>query len=273
MLYLRHMKKRILLVANWKTIVKTEEDALNLFNSIKNVLVRNSTTEMIVCPPSIYLNQIGKEVISDHYNLGAQDAYPDDIGNRTGEVTMSMIKDAGAKYVILGNSERSHLEDRHDIAYKVTAALENEIQPIICVGEKQRDKDWKKELIAQVRESFYRVSKKNPENIVIVYEPEWAIYSDKKNPATSVQYNEAMEVIKKELHKLFKTLKAVESIKFLYGGSLDDKNIEDYLKNTNVDGFMVGRVAHDPRILMTMFRLISEGLDLRAKALKELENE
>lgn len=267
------MKKRILLVANWKTIVTAESDALNLFNSIKNVLVRNSTTEMIVCPPSIYLNQIGKEVISDHYNLGAQDAYPDDLGNRTGEVTMAMIREAGAKYVILGNGERGHLEDRSSVAYKVTSALENEIQPIICVGEKQRDKDWKKELVAQVRESFHRVPKKNPENIVIAYEPAWAIYNDKKNPATSVQYNEAMEIIKKELHKLFKTLKAVESIRFLYGGSLDDKNIEEFLKNTDVDGFVVGRVAHDPRILMTMFRLITEGLDIRAKALKELERE
>ena len=267
------MKKRILLVANWKTIVKTETDALNLFNSIKNVLVRNNTTEMIVCPPSIYLNQIGREVISDHYNIGAQDAYPDEVGNRTGEVTMAMIRDAGAKYVILGNSERTHLEDRHDIAYKVTYALEHEIQPIICIGEKQRDKDWKKDLVTQVRESFYRVSKKNPERIVIAYEPQWAIYNDKKNPATAAQYNEAMEIIKKELHKLFKTIKAVESIRFIYGGSLDDKNIEEYLKDTDVDGFLVGRVAHDPRILMTMFRLISEGIGLREKALREKELE
>ena len=69
---------------------------------------------------------------------------------------------------------------------------------------------------------------------------------------------EALEVIKKELQKMFKTAKAVDDMRFLYGGSLDDKNIEDFLKNASVDGFLVGRVSHDPRVLMTMFRLIED---------------
>ena len=267
------MKKRMLLVANWKMNVVSEEDAINLFNSIKNVIARITTIEMIVCPPHMYLNQLGREVVNEHYNIGAQDAFPDESGNRTGETSIAMIKNAKAKYVILGHSERSHLEDRGDIARKITAALENEIKPIICIGEKQRDKNWKKEIIKQLQDSFKRVPKKNPENITIAYEPVWAIYGDKKNPATSVQYNEAMEVIKKELHKLFKTARAVEAIRFIYGGSLDDKNIEDYLKNTDVEGFLVGRVAHDPRILMTMFRLIEEGVENRAKALREKNTE
>lgn len=265
------MKKRMLLVANWKMNVVSEKDALNLFNSIKAVMARNSTTEMVVCPPHMYLNQLAKEVTAKHYNVGAQDAFPDDSGNRTGETSVAMVKNAGAQYVILGNSERAHLEDRSDVARKIIAVTENEMKPVICVGETQRDKDWKKELTTQLKESFNRVPKKNPENIVIAYEPAWAISDDKKNPATSTQYNEAMEVIKKELQKMFKTAKAVDAMTFIYGGSLDDKNIEDFLKNTDVDGFMVGRVSHDPRILMTMFRLIEEGLGLREKAQRELE--
>lgn len=256
----------MLLVANWKMNVTSESDAVNLFNSIKNVIARITSLEMIVCPPHMYLNQVGAQVISDHYNIGAQDAFPDDSGNRTGETSIEMVKNAGAQYIIVGHSERSHLEDRTDVARKIMAILEKEMTAIVCVGETQRDKDWKKELAAQVKESFNRVSKKNPERIVVAYEPVWAIYSDKKNPATSDQYNEAMDVIKKELQKSFKTLKALESIRFIYGGSLDDKNIEDYLKNTDVDGFLVGRVAHDPRILMTMFRLIDEGIENRKKA-------
>ncbi len=267
------MKKRILLVANWKMNVVSESEAVNLFNSIKNVIARNTSIEMIVCPPHMYLNQVAGQVTADHYNVGAQDAFPDESGNRTGETSIAMVKNADAKYVILGHSERSHLEDRSDVAQKITATLEKEITPIICVGETQRDKNWKKEITQQLRDSFNRVPKKNPENIVIAYEPVWAIYSDKKNPATSVQYNEAMEVIKKELQKLFKTAKAVDSMRFIYGGSLDDKNIEEYLKNTDVDGFLVGRVSHDPRVLMTMFRLIEEGIDNREKALRELDTE
>lgn len=265
------MNKRILLVANWKMNTVSEKDAVNLFNSIKNVLVRNTTTKMIVCPPHMYLNQLNREVISPNYIVGAQDAFPDEIANRTGETSLAMIKNAGVKYVIVGHSDRAYLEDRSDIARKITAIMEEEMSPIICLGETQRDKNWKKELVAQVRESFNRVPKRNPENIVIAYCPRWAISGDKKNPATSVQYNEAMEIIKKELQKLFKTLKAVEAMTFIYGGSLDDKNIEEYLKNTDVQGFMVGRVSHDPRILMTMFRLIEEGIGLREQALLKEE--
>ena len=100
--------------------------------------------------------------------------------------------------------------------------------------------------------------KKEPQNIIVAYEPIWAISSDKKNPATSTEYMEALEVIKKELQKIFKTAAAVSKIRFLYGGSLDDKNIEDFLKNAEVNGFLVGRVSHDPRVLMTMFRLIED---------------
>jgi len=260
------MKKRMLLVANWKMNVVSEKEAVNLFNSIKNVIARNSTIEMIVCPPHMYLNQVAQQVINPHYNIGAQDAFPDESGNRTGETSIAMVKNAGAKYVILGHSERAHLEDRTDVARKVTAVLENEMTAIVCVGEQQRDKNWKKELVQQLRDSFNRVPKKYADQIVIAYEPAWAISSDKKNPATSTQYNEAMEVIKKELQKMFKTLKAVESIRFIYGGSLDDKNIEEYMKNTDVEGFLVGRVAHDPRILMTMFRLIEDDFEKKALA-------
>ncbi len=263
------MNKRILLIANWKMNVVSEKDAIDLFNSIKNVLVRNTTTEMIVCPPHMYLNQIGKEVVSDNYNVGAQDAFPIESGNYTGETSISMIKDAGAKYVILGHPERRKMESHSDLPVKITAALENDIDPIICIGETEREKNWKKEIQQQLKDAFNRVPKGKPEKIVIAYEPIWAIYGDKKNPATVFQYNEAIDVIKKEIHKLFKTLKAVESMRFIYGGSLDDKNVEEYLKSTDVDGFMVGRVSHDPRILMTMFRLITEGVELRKKAIRE----
>ncbi len=257
------MKKRMLLVANWKMNVVSEGDAVNLFNSIKNVIGRISTIEMIVCPPSMYINQLVAQITNEHYNVGAQNASIDESGNITGETSISMVKNADAKYIILGHSDRAHLETRTDVARKITSALENELTPIICIGELEREKNWKKDLALQVRESFNRVPKKNPENLVISYEPVWAIYSDKKNPASSSEYNEAMDVIKKELQKIFKTLKAVESMRFIYGGSLDDKNIEEYIKSTGVDGFMIGRVAHDPRILMTMFRLIEEELGKR----------
>lgn len=252
------MKNKKMIVANWKMNVTSEKDAENLFVSVKNVIARLSHVVMVACAPHMYLNQVAKHVSYKHYVVGAQDAYPEESGSRTGETSVLMVKNAGAEYVILGHSERRHLETRLDVAHKVTSVLEHEMKPIICVGEEDRSKNWKKDLQNQLKDVFHRVPKKNPENIVIAYEPVWAISTDGKSPATSTQYNEAIDVIKKELQKIFKTARAVEQITFLYGGSLDDKNIEDFLNNTDTNGFLVGRVSHDPRILMTMFRLIED---------------
>ncbi len=251
-------KPKKMIVANWKMNVTSEKDAVGLFNSIKNVVSKLDYTQMICCPPHMYVNQVAKQANHKNYRVGGQDAYPEESGSRTGETSVLMMKNAGAEYVILGHSERRHLETKSDVARKVTAVLEHDMSPIICIGEETRDKNWKKTLQQQLKDVFNRVPKKNPENIIIAYEPIWAISSDKKNPATSTEYMEALEVIKKELQKIFKTATAVSKIRFLYGGSLDDKNIEDFLKNADVDGFLVGRVSHDPRILMTMFRLVED---------------
>ncbi|MCA9352813.1 triosephosphate isomerase [Patescibacteria group bacterium] len=251
-------KPKKMIIANWKMNVTSEKDAESLFLSIKNVVSKLEYTTMVCCPPHMYVNQVARYVDHRNYRVGGQDAYPEESGSRTGETSVLMMKNAGAEYVILGHSERRHLETKSDVARKVTAVLEHDMVPIICIGEEQRDKNWKKTLTQQLRDVFNRVPKKNPENIIIAYEPVWAISGDKKNPATAVEYMEALEVIKKELQKMFKTAKAVDDMRFLYGGSLDDKNIEDFLKNASVDGFLVGRVSHDPRVLMTMFRLIED---------------
>ena len=251
-------KPKKLIVANWKMNVTSEKDATGLFLSIKNVVSKLEYTQMICCPPHMYVNQVAQRVDNKNYRVGGQDAYAEESGSRTGETSVLMMKNAGAEYIILGHSERRHLETKLDISRKVTAVLEHEMIPIICVGEEMRDKYWKKALAQQLKDVFNRVPKKDPQNIILAYEPIWAISSDKKNPATSTEYMEALEVIKKELQKIFKTAAAVSKIRFLYGGSLDDKNIEDFLKNAEVNGFLVGRVSHDPRVLMTMFRLIED---------------
>ncbi|MFT7328288.1 MAG: triosephosphate isomerase [Crocinitomicaceae bacterium] len=251
-------KPKKLIVANWKMNITSQKDAEGLFLSIRNVVSKLEYTQMICCPPHMYVNQVAQHVDHKNYRVGGQDAYPEESGSRTGETSVLMMKNAGAEYVILGHSERRHMETKLDISRKVISVLEHEMTPIICIGEENRDKNWKKDLQQQLKDVFNRVPKKNAENIIVAYEPVWAISADKKNPATSTEYMEALEVIKKELQKIFKTAKSAEKIRFLYGGSLDDKNIEDFLKNADVDGFLVGRVSHDPRILMTMFRLIED---------------
>jgi len=249
-------KNKKLIIANWKMYVTSEKDAEGLFLSIRNVVARLQHIHMVSCPSHMYLNQLTRHVNNQNYTVGAQDAYSEESGSRTGETSVLMVKNAGAGHVILGHSERRHLETKVDVARKVAAVLEHGMKAVICVGEEERDKNWKKELRQQVKDVFDRVPKKTPENIIIAYEPVWAISGDRKTPATSVQYNESIEIIKDELKKVWRTSKAVDQMGFVYGGSLDDKNIEEFLKNTDADGFLVGSAAQDPRVLMTMFRII-----------------
>jgi triosephosphate isomerase len=209
-------KPKKLIVANWKMNVTSQKDAEGLFLSIKNVVSKLEYTTMVCCPPHMYVNQVAQHVDHRNYRVGGQDAYAEESGSRTGETSVLMQKNAGSEYIILGHSERRHLETKIDISRKVTAVLEHEMLPIICIGEEQRDKNWKKDLAQQVKDVMNRVPKKNPENIIIAYEPIWAISNDKKNPATSTEYMEALEVIKKELQKIFKTAAAVTKIRFLY---------------------------------------------------------
>ena len=251
-------KNKKLIIANWKMNVTSQNDAERLFLSIRNVVSKLDYTKMICCPPHMYVNHLTSQVDNKNYRVGGQDAYPEESGSRTGETSVLMMKNAGVEYIILGHSERRHLETKSDVARKVIATLEHDMIPIICIGEEIRDKHWKNKLSTQLKDVFNRVPKKESARIMIAYEPIWAISSDKKNPATSTEYMEALTHIKKELQTIFKTIKAVKNIRFLYGGSLDDKNIEDFLKNTDVDGFLIGRISHDPRILMTIFRLIEE---------------
>lgn len=251
-------KNKKLIIANWKMNVTSEKDAEGLFSSVKNVVSKLDHVRMVACPPHMYIEQVSRLVSHPNYRVGGQDAYPEESGSRTGEVSVLMMKNAGAEYIILGHSERRHLETKSDVARKVIAVLEHDMIPVICIGEEQRDRNWKKELRTQIKDVFHRVPKKEPQRIVIAYEPIWAISSASKKPATSVEYMEALEVIKEELQKIFKSAKAVDQISFLYGGSLDDKNIEEFLRFADVDGFLIGRVSHDPRILMTMFRLVED---------------
>ena len=112
-----------MIVANWKMNVTSEKDAVGLFNAIKNVVAKLEYTAMICCPPHMYVNQVANQVTHKNYRVGGQDAYPIESGSRTGETSVLMMKNAGAEYVILGHSERRHLETKSDVARKVTAVI------------------------------------------------------------------------------------------------------------------------------------------------------
>ena len=246
------------LLANWK-LHGSKSFYQNWFAAFNQSYQGSHHDSLGIAPPAIYISDIARYSSNPGIAIGSQNIDQFSSGARTGEIASSMVKDAGGLFSITGHSERRMFfnELDGDIAAKLDLASSTSLLPILCVGESREERDQNKtEKVLEMQVSNVLRACSTLHSLTIAYEPVWAISSDKKAPATSVQYNESLEVIKEELKKVWKTTRAVEQMRFLYGGSLDDKNIEDFIKNTDADGFLVGSASQDPRILMTMFRII-----------------
>ncbi len=199
-------------------------------------------TEIILCPPFVYLNEF-KKLKKDFY-LGAQDVSEVAVGRHTGQVSASMLKDFGVEFVIVGHSERRGFELDEQIANKVKQAVDNGIIPIVCVGENVKNQD-DAQIINQVNTALSKIE--NSSNIIIAYEPVWAIGSGEIPSAAYI--NKKTNLIKKLAKKLgFK-------IKVLYGGSVDAKYLSQ-LKKCSLDGYLVGGLSLDVNKFLNFVRLV-----------------
>ena len=241
------MLNRKIIIANWKMNPLTLKEAEKLFNdAVKNVsLVKN--TEIVVCPPSLYLEKLRK--FSKKTIIGAQDAFPGDIGAFTGEVSTEMLYSLGARYVILGHSERRALgETNEDVNKKIKSALATGLRPILCVGESMRDDshDYFNLIKTQIETCLAGVSKNSTPKIIIAYEPVWAISTTpNRRDATAEDSQEMSIFIRKILFDKFN--KEAPKIRIIYGGSVNEKTAEDFLRNGGVDGLLVGRASLDAK--------------------------
>lgn len=168
-------------------------------------------------------------------------------GAFTGEISNEMIKDMGARFVIIGHSERRILgETNKEISKKVLQSLKFGFHVILCVGEKERDFEgmYLKELNMQIRESLENVPANLLSKLVIAYEPIWAIGEGKK-AMDSKEMHFISLFIRKQLIKMFnKKVSALVAV--LYGGSVKSDNAVDFVKEDEVDGLLVGRASQDP---------------------------
>jgi len=226
-------------IANWKMF-----GVLNSLNSIHKVakflknFKKNNSLKIIYCPPNTLIRPMTKKLKDTHIDVGAQNCHEHDkFGAFTGSVNSIMLKNVGAKYVIIGHSEnRQAGESDKLINLKIKSAIKSGLKVIFCIGEtlqQKRKKITKQVLNKQIRFGLNKIKIKN--NIILAYEPVWSIGTGvipKKN-----ELFETINFIKKKINKC----------KVLYGGSVNPKNINDLKSIVNIDGYLIGGASQDPK--------------------------
>ncbi len=237
--------RKSLVVANWKMNNGTAEtsDFLNEFLKIN----LNPKGEVVICPPFIGLDRLKNSLSNSSIKIGAQNLYYEENGAYTGEISASMLKSVDVSYVIIGHSERrEYFNETDEICNKkVKKALEYNITPILCVGEKKEDRDngMHLDLIkSQLYESLKSLELREDEEIVVAYEPIWAIGTGET--ASSEDAEEICKFIRNELEDILGD--SADSTRILYGGSVKPNNIDELMQMENIDGALVGGASLVP---------------------------
>ncbi len=238
------MRKPII-AGNWK-MNKTRDEALQFIYSAIPKLPNKSEIETVICAPAIFLRCLVKRQ-GENLRIGAQNMHYQESGAFTGEISPISIKDIGVKYVIIGHSERREYYNETDetVNQKVLSAISHKIIPIVCVGEtlEHRENGKTNKIIdRQIKKAFEGVQNHNANDIVIAYEPLWAIGTGKT--ATPEMANETCKHIRKTIESLYGK-KTAESIRIQYGGSVKPSNIKELMQQEHIDGALVGGSSLD----------------------------
>ncbi len=259
------ISKKNIIIANLKMGLSSKKEAeswAEMFLREKKFFPKN--TFLVICPPAIFLDffiqKIGK---NDWLKFGAQDCFWENKGSFTGETSPEMIKSLDGNFVILGHSERRRNwdESNEKISKKIPASLKTNLHPILCVGETAEEKkhDQTMEVLtSQLDECLLNVSRGKIEDVIICYEPVWAISSN--HPTRKPSVNEIMGaklLIKKFLCEKY-GVKAMDKVKIIYGGSVDEKNAEIVCLSPDVDGALVGKASLAPRNLLKICEIIDK---------------
>lgn len=231
--------RRKMIAGNWK-MHKTVNEAVELAEDI--VMETNGTlNEVVIFPPFTALETVADAIDGKHVGYGAQDLHWEDQGAFTGAVSGAMIADICAEYVIVGHSERRTIfgENEKIIASKMIAAYRNGLKPLLCVGENLEEREAGKtarKINMQLKSALRVVAPEDAENLVVAYEPLWAIGSGKA--ATPSDAQEVCRLIREKIGKLF-TPDVARKVRILYGGSVNENNAASF-NISGIDGVLVG---------------------------------
>ncbi len=231
--------KYMYFIANWKMFGRLSTlNSLNKVIKFLKIYKKSNNTKIVYCPPSTLILPMSKKITNSKIQVGAQNCHESlAYGASTGSINPMMLKNVGAKYVILGHSEnRGSGETDRLINTKIKSATKSGLKVIFCIGEtlrQKRKKITKKILSKQIALGLQKVKKRK--NIVIAYEPVWSIGTG-VIPKTDDLFG-TINFIKKK----------VRNVKVLYGGSVNPKNINKLKLIKNIDGFLIGGASQDPK--------------------------
>ena len=223
-----------LIVANWKCNPTTVKEAESIFQKTEKGIKNVKNVETIICPPFIYLSMTVSE--DPGIKTGGQDCYFEEKGAFTGEISPNMLKQIGCQYVIIGHSERRKYQEETDgmINKKIKSSLKAGLRPILCIDN-----------IDQVKKGIDGLSQQDLENLVVAYEPIWAIGTGK---ACGTPEAKEMSLVMKDI--------LGDKVPVLYGGSVSSQNAQCYIKEAGFNGLLVGGASLKPEEFIEIIKTV-----------------
>jgi triosephosphate isomerase len=242
------MARKKVIAANWK-MYKNPDEARAFFQAFLPLVAGHTRDEIVVCPPSLDLTTAVEAVKGSHVAIGAQNLYWEPEGAFTGEICPGMLLAVGCTHVIIGHSERRQYFGETDdvVNFKLKAALEAGLTPIVCVGEvlEEREAGLTEDVLRrQCLRAFHAISGKKAARLIVAYEPVWAIGTGKT--ATPQLAAQAHSLIRGEAAKAFGDDFAA-NLRILYGGSVKPENVKALMAEAEIDGALVGGASLDPK--------------------------
>lgn len=249
------------IIANWKANPATLAEAQELFSAEVEAAEKYSSVRTVICPPFVFLEELSKQLATSNQqlatSLGAQDIFWEKSGPYTGEISPEMLKNFGVSHVLVGHSDRRYLLGERDeiINKKIKAALTAGIAPVLLVGEKEKDDIRQDVLIDQLSRDLEGLNSEQISKVLITYEPVWAISTHVGAEAdTPENALEAISIVRSLLNSKFQ----IPNASFLYGGSVSEKNVADFLKHPQISGAVVGGASLRPAEFTKILEITSQ---------------
>ncbi len=245
----------MLIIANWKAYIESVEKGKKLFAAAKRLSAKH---EIVLAPPAPFLGILAHGNRSK-VSFIAQDISRTTGGAQTGENTAAAIREAGATYALIGHSERRAMgEDNALVAKKLQHALAQGLTPVLCIGERERDAEgqYLAFLREEIESAFASLSQKERLQVVIAYEPIWAIGKSAAESITATDLTEMVLYIRKVLADLLPG-RGASRARVLYGGSVEPENARALAQGSGIDGFLVGRASVEPDSFAALVKAVT----------------
>jgi triosephosphate isomerase len=245
--------RKPIIAGNWK-MHKTIDEAKSFVMAVDGLVPHQEEMDTVICAPFTHLQTLVELVKEKPLAIGAQNMHFEEQGAFTGEVSPTMLRSLGVKYVVIGHSERRQFFNETDemVNQKAQAAHQHDLIPIICVGENLEEREaqeTKRVVKEQVVKALFNLSAEQASRSVIAYEPIWAIGTGKSSSAEEA--NDVISYIRTVVEDLYQG-QVAQAIRIQYGGSVKPENIKEYMNQTDIDGALVGGASLKPESFLQL---------------------